>query len=273
MDSDRAYINANFIADADSYPPRWAEDAAAHRALEQGLGRAYLNLSYGSGERQAYDLFYPAGRPEGLLVFVHGGYWRRFHRTDWSHFSSGATARGWAVAVPSYTLAPTARISEITQEIAQAIAAAAARIAGPIMLTGHSAGGHLVARMVQQGGALDQELLGRVQKCVPISPVSDLRPLVSLAMNADLRLDAAEAEAESPVLAQPPASIPVSVWVGGAESPVFLEQARWLAEAWGSALHAPEGRHHFDIIDGLRDPDNPMMQDLIGDRPGSDQGA
>ena len=49
-----------------------------------------------------------------LVVFVHGGYWLRFHRDIWSHFAQGLTARGWAVAMPSYTLAPEARIAAMT---------------------------------------------------------------------------------------------------------------------------------------------------------------
>jgi hypothetical protein len=60
--------------------------------------------------------------PQGLLVFVHGGYWLRFDREMWSHLAAGAVARGWACAIPSYTLAPEARISAMTQEIASVLA-------------------------------------------------------------------------------------------------------------------------------------------------------
>ena len=47
-------------------------------------------------------------------MFVHGGYWLRFDRDMWSHLAAGAVARGWACAIPSYTLAPEARISAMT---------------------------------------------------------------------------------------------------------------------------------------------------------------
>jgi hypothetical protein len=44
-----------------------------------------------------------------------------------------------------------------------------------------------------------------------------------------------------------------------------LDQARWLAEAWtGSDLTIVEGRHHFDVIDALRDPDSGMLNALLG---------
>lgn len=273
MDLNEAYNNVDFIPEGKSYEGRWAADAAEHRSLEQGLGRAYLNLPYGDTDRQRYDLFYPAGRPEGLVVFVHGGYWRRFDRSFWSHFTAGPVARGWAVAVPSHTLAPMARISAITQEIAQAVTTAADRIAGPLVLTGHSAGGHLVARMVQAGGPLSEAVAGRVVRCVPISPVSDLRPLVGLELNADLRLDPAEAAAESPMLGRPQPGISLSVWVGADERPVFLDQARWLAEAWDAPLHVPDGLHHFDVIDGLKSRDSDLTRDLLEPVAPTGQGA
>ena len=69
--------------------------------------------------------FSPEAAPQGLLVFVHGGYWLRFDREMWSHLAAGAVARGWACAVPSYTLAPEARIGAMTREIASAVEVAA----------------------------------------------------------------------------------------------------------------------------------------------------
>ncbi len=262
MSHDLAYNNADFIPDGGSYPDRWMEEARSWREREAAVGRARLNVSYGTGERQKLDLFHPAGRPEGLVVFVHGGYWMRFHRDVWSHFSEGLTARGWAVAMPSYTLAPEARLSEITRETARAVETAAALVRGPIRLTGHSAGGHLVARLACGGGELAREVRDRIVRVVPISPVSDLRPLRDLTMNGTLQLDAEEAEAESPVLHSAP-DLPVTVWVGAEERPVFLDHARWLADAWGAEHRIDAGRHHFDVIDGLRDPDSPLVSAIL----------
>ncbi|SLN30214.1 Alpha/beta hydrolase family protein [Pseudoruegeria aquimaris] len=263
-EADIAYANADFIPDAAAYPPRWEERAREWREVEHAVGRAQLNMPYGEGARQRFDLFYPAGRPEGLMVFVHGGYWRRFDNKLWSHFAAGAQAAGWAVAMPSYTLAPEARIAEITQEVRRAVEAAAARVAGPIVLTGHSAGGHLVARMLCPDVGLDPAVAARLKRVVPISPLADLVPLMETAMNADLRIDAAEAEAESPIR-HSPLPCPVTVWVGAEERPAFLDQARWLTEAWeGAELRIDPGRHHFDVIDGLADDASPLMKAVLG---------
>ena len=262
MELDDAYANAAHITGADAYPARWAAQAVAFRETESDTGHARLDHPYGPGEREALDLFLPKGRPAGLCVFVHGGYWLRFDRSYWSHLARGPLARGWAVAMPSYDLCPDVTIAEITRQIACAVTSAAAEIDGPIALTGHSAGGHLVARMAV-AGVLHNDVARRIRSVVPISPVADLRPLLKTSMNAQLGLDMAAASAESPVLMQP-LDISVTVWVGAAERPAFLDQARWLGEAWECPVIEAEGRHHFDVIDALGDPDSTMVQALTG---------
>ncbi|MGP6089082.1 alpha/beta hydrolase [Antarctobacter jejuensis] len=259
MELDDAYANAAHIPGAEAYPDRWADSAAAYRQRMSVAGRARLGLMYGHGSRQAMDLFLPDKSPAGLVVFVHGGYWLRFDRSYWSHLAEGARARGWAVAMPSYDLCPRVRISDITRQVAQAVSVAAAEVSGPIRLTGHSAGGHLVARM---GKVLEATVAERVAHILPISPVSDLRPLMQTSMNKDLRIDEAEARVESPIFAPPPAA-PVTVWVGADERPAFIDQARKLQVVWDCALEIEAGKHHFDVIDALETPDSPMVARLL----------
>ena len=260
MELDDAYANGAHIAGAATYPPRWAAEAEAFRSK---LGaRAEIGVRYGDGEREVYDLFHPETPAQGTVIFVHGGYWRAFDRSSWSHFAAGLLAQGWAVAMPSYTLCPQIRISGITTQIANAVTQIAARVTGPLVLTGHSAGGHLVSRMLAPG-MLDATVATRITRVVPISPLSDLEPLLRTSMNEDLNLDLDEARAESPIH-QPPPDVPVTVWVGGDERPAFLDQAGWLASAWDVACHIEPGKHHFDVIDALADPTSALTRLLTG---------
>ena len=252
-EADIAHANGAFIPGADGFVPRWQAKAAAFRDACGARGR--LDIPYGDRERQALDLFLPEREPKGLLVFVHGGYWLAFDRKDWSHLAAGALARGWACAMPSYTLGPEARISAMTAEVAEAVRVAGGLVPGPLVVTGHSAGGHLSARM----GCADLDL-PRVARVVPIAPVADLEPLLDTEMNDNLRLDAAEVAAESPTRLPLRAGVEAHVWVGAQERPLFLWQARLLSERWNCPWTADPGRHHFDVIDGLETPESPLMR-------------
>ena len=261
MEMDDAYANGPYVEGSETFPDRWAAAAAAFREKLQADGRAQVGVRYGESSRQVYDLFLPDGSPEGLCVFVHGGYWLKFDGSYWSHLAEGAVAKGWAVAIPTYDLCPDVRISDITGQIAQAIENASDKVDGPIVLAGHSAGGHLVSRMAVPG-VLSEGVAARLMRVVPISPVSDLRPLLQTSMNADFKMDMAAAEAESPVLMEK-MPVPVTVWVGADERPVFLDQARWLSEAWSADLRIAVAKNHFDVIEALSDPESDMIGDLI----------
>ncbi|MFD2174496.1 alpha/beta hydrolase [Rhodobacter lacus] len=256
-DLDDDYANMPYIPQGEAFPECWARAAEAYRD-----DAMMLEVGYDSGAERQIDIFLPQGAPKGVVIFVHGGYWSEGSRRLYSHLAQGPVSAGWAVAIPGYDLAPAVRISQITALLALAVAEVARRFSGPIRLCGHSAGGHLVARLVSSG-LLAEEVLARIEKVVPISPVSDLAPLLRTSMTAVLGLDEEEARAESPVHAPAP-RMPVEVWVGEAERPAFRDQARWLAEAWGAKLTVDPGRHHFDVIEGLERADRSLCQAVIG---------
>ena len=267
-DWDDAYANGPNIPGGDRWPQAWVAPAAEYREAMSAIGRARLDLDYGAGERNRFDLFLPEGAPRGLVVFIHGGYWMRFDRSYWSHLANGPVTRGFAVAMPSYPLCPDVRLAEIAPQVGQAVEAAAAMVKGPIHLTGHSAGGHLVSRMICTDTPLSPQTLSRVGNVVSISGVHDLRPLMRTAMNATLRLDEAEAAAESPALLSPVEGARLTCWVGTGERAEFIRQNALLANAWtglGAATAVVEepDRHHFNVIDGLMQPGHPLTRALL----------
>lgn len=256
MDMDREYANGAFIAGSDALPDRWTKQATNFRST---LGkRARLGIAYGPHDRQALDLFLPETPPKGLMVFLHGGYWLAFGRETWSHLAAGALARGWACAIPSYTLAPHARLHQMSAEIANAIAVAAAETAlhsgiePPLVITGHSAGGQLAARM-----ACPDHYTPRTARVVPISPIADLEPLLQTKMNETLWLDAEEVETKSPARQTP--ACDAHIWVGGNERPAFLWQARTLSENWNCRWSVAPNQHHFNVIEALEQANSPLM--------------
>jgi len=268
-DIDAAYDNGAAIPDAASYTPRWAALARAFRDRMMAAGRAELRVAYGERERQHYDFFRPEGLPKGLVVFVHGGYWKAQEIGNWSHLAAGSLAHGFAVALPEYTLCPETRVPEITREIGTFLDHVASQVPGPIHLAGHSAGGHLVTRMLCKNAPIAERTAGRIARTVSISGVHDLRPLVRTRMNETLRLTPDEATAESPALLMPRPGVELVCLAGGAELPEFRRQNALLANVWHglraktTALEQP-GRHHFDICDDLADPDSRLVAILTG---------
>ena len=267
-DWDDAYANGAYIEGAADFPARWAQAALEFRQSMDAGQRADVDIAYGDSERQRFDLFRPQDQPLGLVVFIHGGYWRAFDKSIWSHLANGAVQRGWAVVLPSYDLAPMVSISEITRQMGAAIGKAASMIGGPVRLTGHSAGGHLVTRMICRDSPLAPDIRARIDRVVSISGLHDLRPLLKTKMNGDFRMDEAEAVAESTALKRPIEDVELVCWVGADERPEFVRQSELLANIWTgfgiqTSVHRAVDQHHFNVIDGLSDPTSPLTRALL----------
>ena len=265
-DFDTAYDNGLAVPEVDEYIAAWLEKAPAFRA---SWPDCQLDLPYGEGARNIYDYFLPIGAPKGTLVFIHGGYWRRFDKSYWSHLAGGALAQGWRVAIPSYTLAPAARVTDIVGEVAQAVNHICSGVEGPIVLAGHSAGGHLVSRLMCSDTALTDAVKARLQHVITLSGVHDLRPLLRLEINSDIRLDEQEANLQSPALLLPISGVKLSCIVGADELPEFVRQSGILANIWSgfgvdTGSWQVAGRHHFDIIDDLQSGDTALTLHLLG---------
>lgn len=267
-DWDDAYENGSHIAGGADYPELWQEQAALFRQE----CKAELDIAYGESVRERYDLFLPDensfAKPRGLFVFVHGGYWQRTDKSFWSFLARGAIDAGWAVAMPSYVLCPDASIAQIEQMVASAINHAAQKIDGPIILSGHSAGGHLVQSMMCENSGLLPVHVQRLAHVLSISGLADLRPLLKTKLNDALQLNEVSAFEGSPVLRQPLIDVPLTAWVGAGERAEFIRQNALIANVWrglGARTRVVEDpdRHHFNVIDALCDEQSAMLQSVL----------
>lgn len=266
QDWDDAFANMAHVVGSEKLPQLWTDSAVAYRA--SGV-RIDQDIVYGDHPREKFDLIWPLGSPKGLVVFIHGGFWMRLDKSYWSGFAEGARANGWAVCIPSYTLAPEARISHMTQQIVSAIEGAATQLEGPIRIAGHSAGGHLATRMICKDTSLNPNTLARIEAVQSISGLHDLRPLMRTKMNDILNLDEQEARLESAVLHRPAKTVPYTCWVGGGERPEFIRQSQLMVQMW-QGLDMPsrcviEDQHnHFTVLEGLRSPESDITLNLVG---------
>jgi len=227
--------------------------------------RFQADLRYGERPRERLD-FFPADRPGApVLVYVHGGYWQWNDKEDSSFLVAGPLARGFAVALVEYTLAPAVRVDGIVDEIDRVLAWLGAHAAelggdpGRLLLSGHSAGGHLTAMMLGR-----RPLAG----ALPISGLYDLEPIRLCYLNEVLGLDEASARRNSPLAHLPAESPRVVVAVGSGELPELVrhsaEYAAALRERGLPASYLPlAGHDHFSLLEELADPNGKLCEALV----------
>ena len=271
IDYEAEYNNRARVPEHPEIFARWAREAEDYRAEAMKERRAELGLRYGSSLRQTMDLFLP--KPDAvspLALFIHGGYWRSLEPGLFSQVARGANAHGIAVAVAGYDLCPQVTIPEIIDQIRHACVFLWLRTGQPMMVFGHSAGGHLAAAMV----ATDWQALypkapaAMVPAAYSISGLFDLTPLLRVSMANDLRLNDADARGASPLFWPPPRGRALDAVVGALELSEFLRQSRVIAQAWqkdGAQTRYQEiaGANHFTVLDGLRDPQSDMVRRLV----------
>jgi len=220
----------------------------------------HLDLPYAAGDRCRWDLFPGAEASAPCLVLIHGGWWHYNSRENFACCVAGALECGWSAALPGYTLAPDASLTQIVTEIGQALDWLADNgprhgIAGPILLSGWSAGGHLAAMWI------DHPL---VCAGLAISGVFDLAPIRDTYINRALQLTDTELATLSPARLQPSRK-PLTVAYGDRELPEMRRQSADFA-AWRQAHGCPggsvaiAGADHFRILDALSRRDGELMQ-------------
>jgi arylformamidase len=257
MDLEAEYNNRARVPAHPQHIAGWQRDAAAWR---DAAPRAELGLAYGARERERLDLFHPGPGEAPLALFIHGGYWKAFDGSVFSHCARGLNLRGVAVAVPSYDLCPAVGIGEIVAEMRQACRFLWQRTGRRLLAVGHSAGGHLAAMLLATDWrALDPGLpADLVPAALPISGVFELEPLLATSVAQGLNLGAATARALSPRWLPPPGR-PMHCVVGGEESSEYYRQSRDMAAAWGASWETAPGADHFTVIAPLADPDSALV--------------
>ena len=256
---DAAYNNAAAVAGSSQIVERWVAASAALRAQRS----KHIDLPYGQGERNKWDLF-PGDDPKApCLVWIHGGYWQMRNRETFSCFAEGVLARGWSAALPGYTLAPAATLTRIVQEIRSALDWLAAEgsahgIAGPVALSGWSAGGHLTAM------ALDHP---SVRAGLAIAGIFELGPIRDTYLNERLQLTDEEIATLSP-LRLSGVGKPLAITYGTAELPALMRDSRdYHAHRAQSHLPGPlipiPNANHFTIMDEMRSPNGALTRAVM----------
>ncbi|MGB6055228.1 MAG: alpha/beta hydrolase [Burkholderiaceae bacterium] len=249
--------------------PDWIRRSEEYRAANP----CQLDLAYGSGAREKLDFFPAAGQNSPILAYFHGGYWQRGDKSVYSFLAAPFVKNGVSVAMINYDLCPSVRISQISIQARAALAWLWRNAAGlggspdQLYVMGHSAGGHITGMMMATdwpalGADLPRDML---KGGIPVSGLFDLQPLRFSSINDGVRMDEAEATAESPMNHAPATDAPQLVVCGGAETEEFHRQS----DIYVAAFTTPARRierysvpdcDHFDELNALAREDSAFFE-------------
>lgn len=244
----------------------WSENARAEY-------RNDLSVPYGPSSAETLDIF--PGEPGGpVVLFIHGGYWKALTSVEHSFVAPGFVQNGATVVIPTYGLCPEVTIDEIVRQMRSVVkwihenANEYGYDPEQLVITGHSAGGHLVARLLETDWASFGFEAQPIAGACGISGLYDLRPLRYTSMQPDLRFTADEILRNSPIF-NPPVEAPKLLLTYGAGQPSeFARQTVDFYEAWKAVgldveQWARPDLNHFDELDAFLDPQSDLVQNIL----------
>ena len=266
-----AYLPRRTVANADEYLRLAAERSAGVRTELT----CHLDIAYGDTPLQSLDIFPAATAAAPVFIFIHGGYWWALDKSIYSEIAAPFVAAGATVVLPNYDLCPSVGIPDIVGQVQQALKWVYENISryngdpDNLHICGHSAGGHLVGMMMATDWRTDFDLPGNLLKSTtPLSGLFDIEPHRHTELQANIRLTAADAAANSPQNLTLYCECPVFCAVGGGESDAFKKQSRDFydkcREAGLTVDYVETGSdNHFDITNRLSDPVDPLTRALL----------
>lgn len=239
-----------------------AQSAASVKAAD-----CRLDLRYGPAARQTFDFFAAPRQPRGTLVYFHAGYWQSRDKASFRFIAPAFTRLGLNVALVNYPLCPTVSLDALVEAASESLVAisasgaAAGQCALPLVLSGHSAGGHIAVEL-----ALAQRTA--IAGVIALSGIYDLAPLVETSLNRNLMLDAASAAKHSPLHRPKPGCAAALFAVGAQETPAFVKQSQRMCEAWQQVgnhggLAVVPGADHFSLLQEFTAPQGMLSSRIV----------
>ena len=221
-----------------------------------------LDVPYGESEKERLDI-YPAPAPRAVALFIHGGYWQRYDKSEVAFLAEPLTEAGFTLVAINYNLCPVVSLATIVDEVRAACIWTYRNVAArePLLVFGNSAGGHLTALMMatswpDMGGDRPADML---KGGLAISGIYDLEPLIPTSINEALRLDAEQARELGAIRHARAADAPLHLAVGELESAEFHRQTKLLADLWHVPATVIPNRHHFNMLLELAEPGSVLM--------------
>jgi len=268
---DRQYDNSRAVPDHERFFTLYRE--LSERARRELPCR--LDVAYGTSSMEKLDIF-PSGKADApTWIFVHGGYWRRLDKSDFSFAADPFTSAGVSYISVNYALAPNVSVAEIARQVRAAtrwaIEHAEEWQGDPerVFIGGHSVGGQLAALAA---------VTEPVQGLTSVSGLGDLEPVRLSYANEWARLARDDVVPLSPIYQIPEHELPLIACAGAKETDEFRRQTAILADAWRARGYPVEesyieGEDHFSIALELHDSSSPLTKAILAQCFGRTQTA
>jgi arylformamidase len=269
---DAEYNNRIKVKDALDWIARYGAESARTRA-ELPMK---FDVPYGAHHDERLDVFAAArSGPVPIQIFVHGGYWHRLDKADFSFVARAFRPAGALTVVVNYALIPAVDMDALVRQVRASVAWVHrnARVLGGdpdrIFVTGHSAGGHLVGMLL----ATDWSAFGApadvIKGACGMSGLYDLEPIRLCYLNEVLALTPESARRNSPVMLAPTSATPLILTDGGDEGREYHRQTAELVAVWRAKGVPVEtldmtGHNHFSIVAELESPFSPLARAIQG---------
>ncbi len=249
------------------------DDYVARSAAARARLPAELDVPYGESALEKLDIFPSADPDAPVQVFIHGGYWRALDKADHSFAAEALVEAGATVVMPNYDLCPAVDLDRIVEQVRAAVAWThrhARDFGGDpdrLFVSGHSAGAHLAVMALSDDRQQDLPATA-IRGITAISGLYDLRPVLRISINDDVRLTEEMAERNSPTLHPPARARPMVLAVGADEPAGWIKQSADFRDAYSRVAGACDylevaGRSHFSILHDVADRDTALCQAML----------
>ena len=214
-------------------------------------GRA---LAYGGDPNQLIELYTTEGRPDAVVVFLHGGFWRdAYDRVHARPLANALVEHGYAVALVEYRRTGggggwPSTFDDVRRAVTVLRHDTDPRV--PLILAGHSAGGHLALWAASTST--------RFAGVVALAPVTDLVACETDGVGGDavtLLLGGTPTEQSTRYASVDPMALDalpnVSIVHGVDDSEVPVDMSRRYAKEKGADLVEMSDTGHYELIDPL----------------------
>ena len=266
-----------------SFNPRLAVDnyesylknSSKKAKLAETILNGKKNINYGNSDLQKLDVYYDSNNNHlPIHIFIHGGYWRALDKSYHTHMAIPFVEKKICFFNINYDLCPNVKLTEIKKQIIKAIvwiynnANKFNADNNNIVLSGHSAGAHLVSLMLN----VDWKKYGLSKNYIKgvalISGIYDTEIVTNLSINKEIGLSHKEAIKNNPFKHKPLLKVPTIISYGENEPSLWIEQSYKYMNYLNSYGYdckkiVCKNDNHFSLIDTLADNTKSIVKEII----------